>query len=66
VTQSSFCDIFIFVCDILIITYETFIFVCDILIIIYDILITRKNCFRYLKLVSSLNAAICTTISYTL
>jgi hypothetical protein len=27
---------------------------------------TRKNCFRYLKLISSLNAAICTTISYTL
>jgi hypothetical protein len=27
---------------------------------------TRKNCFRYLKLMSSLNAAICTTISYTL
>ena len=29
-------------------------------------LITRKNCFRYLKLMSPLNAAICTTISYTL
>jgi hypothetical protein len=28
--------------------------------------ITRKNCFRYLKLMSPLNAAICTTISYTL
>jgi hypothetical protein len=28
--------------------------------------ITRKNCFRYLKLMSSLNAAIWTTISYTL
>jgi acyl-CoA thioesterase FadM len=27
---------------------------------------TRKNCFRYLKLTSPLNAAICTTISYTL
>jgi hypothetical protein len=27
---------------------------------------TRKNCFRYLKLMSTLNAAICTTISYTL
>jgi hypothetical protein len=27
---------------------------------------TRKNCFRYLKLMSSLNVAICTTISYTL
>ena len=27
---------------------------------------TRKNCFRYLKLMSLLNAAICTTISYTL
>jgi hypothetical protein len=26
---------------------------------------TRKNCFRYLKLMSPLNAAICTTISYT-
>ena len=26
----------------------------------------RKNCFRYLKLMSPLNAAICTTISYTL
>jgi hypothetical protein len=25
----------------------------------------RKNCFRYLKLMSPLNAAICTTISYT-
>jgi hypothetical protein len=25
---------------------------------------TRKNCFRYLKLMSPLNAAICTTISY--
>ena len=34
-------------------------FVCDILII-------RKNCFRYLKLMSHLSAAICTTISYTL
>jgi hypothetical protein len=30
------------------------------------IIITRKNCFRYLKLMSPLNAAICTTISYTL
>ena len=28
--------------------------------------LTRKNCFRYLKLISPLNAAICTTISYTL
>ena len=28
--------------------------------------ITRKNCFRYLKLMSPLNVAICTTISYTL
>jgi hypothetical protein len=27
---------------------------------------TRKNCFRYQKLMSPLNAAICTTISYTL
>ena len=27
---------------------------------------TRKNCFRYLKLMSPLNVAICTTISYTL
>jgi hypothetical protein len=27
---------------------------------------TRKNCFRYLNLISPLNAAICTTISYTL
>ena len=27
---------------------------------------TRKNCFRYLKLMSPLNAAICTTLSYTL
>jgi hypothetical protein len=27
---------------------------------------TRKNCFRYLKLMSLLNAAICTTINYTL
>ena len=27
---------------------------------------TRKNCFRYLKLMFPLNAAICTTISYTL
>jgi len=27
---------------------------------------TRKNCFRYLKLMSSLNAAICTTISYNI
>ena len=26
----------------------------------------RKNCFRYLKPMSPLNAAICTTISYTL
>ena len=31
-----------------------------------DKAITRKNCFRYLKLMSPLNAAICTTISYTL
>ena len=30
------------------------------------IITTRKNCFRYLKLMSPLNAAICTTISYTL
>jgi hypothetical protein len=29
-------------------------------------ILTRKNCFRYLKLMSPLNAAICTTISYTL
>ena len=28
--------------------------------------LTRKNCFRYLQLMSPLNAAICTTISYTL
>ena len=28
--------------------------------------VTRKNCFRYLKLISPLYAAICTTISYTL
>jgi hypothetical protein len=28
--------------------------------------VTRKNCFRYLKLMSPLNVAICTTISYTL
>ena len=28
--------------------------------------LTRKNCFRYLKPMSPLNAAICTTISYTL
>ena len=27
---------------------------------------TRKNCFRHLKLMSPLNVAICTTISYTL
>ena len=27
---------------------------------------TKKNCFRYLRLMSPLNAAICTTISYTL
>ena len=27
---------------------------------------TRKNCFRYLKFMSPLNAAICITISYTL
>ena len=27
---------------------------------------TRKNCFRYVNLMSPLNAAICTTISYTL
>ena len=27
---------------------------------------TRKNCFRYLKFMSPLNTAICTTISYTL
>ena len=32
----------------------------------YILRITRKNCFRYLKLMSPLNAAICTTISYTL
>ena len=32
----------------------------------YKIKSTRKNCFRYLKLMSPLNAAICTTISYTL
>ena len=29
-------------------------------------ILTRKNCFRYLKLMSPLNVAICTTISYTL
>ena len=28
--------------------------------------LTMKNCFRYLKLMSPLNEAICTTISYTL
>ena len=28
--------------------------------------LTMKNCFRYLKLMSPLNVAICTTISYTL
>ena len=28
--------------------------------------LTRKNCFRYLKLMFPLNAAICTTISYKL
>ena len=28
-------------------------------------IIPRKNCFRYLKLMSPLYAAICTTISYT-
>jgi hypothetical protein len=27
---------------------------------------TRKNCYRYLKLTSPLNVAICATISYTL
>jgi hypothetical protein len=32
----------------------------------YILRITRKNCFRYLKFMSPLNAAICTTISYTL
>ena len=32
----------------------------------YHIALTRKNCFRYLKLTSPLNVAICTTISYTL
>jgi hypothetical protein len=32
----------------------------------YKTITTRKNCFRYLKLMSPLNAAICTTISYTL
>ena len=42
-----------------------------ILVIMYvstlkTVVITRKNCFRYLKLMSPLNAAICTTISYTL
>jgi hypothetical protein len=30
------------------------------------LILTRKNCFRYLKLMSPLNVAICTTISYTL
>ena len=29
-------------------------------------MLTRKNSFKYLKLMSPLNAAICTTISYTL
>ena len=29
-------------------------------------ILTKKNCFRYLKLMSPLNVAICTTISYTL
>jgi hypothetical protein len=29
-------------------------------------ILTRKNCFRYLKLMSPLNVTICTTISYTL
>ena len=33
---------------------------------VQDQLKTRKNYFRYLKLMSPLNAAICTTISYTL
>ena len=33
---------------------------------IYMSIITRKNCFRYLKLMSPLNAAICTTKNYTL
>jgi hypothetical protein len=28
------------------------------------LMLTRKNCFRYLKLMSPLNAAICTTISW--
>ena len=35
-------------------------------ILISNLMITRKNCFRYLKLMSPLNVAICTTISYTL
>jgi hypothetical protein len=29
-------------------------------------ILTRKNCFRYLKLMSPLNVTICTTISYIL
>ena len=33
---------------------------------VQDQLKTRKNCFRYLKLRSPLNAAIFTTIGYTL
>ena len=33
---------------------------------VQDQLKTRKNYFRYLKLMSPLIAAICTTISYTL
>ena len=31
-----------------------------------DVVKTKKNCFRYLKLMSPLNVTICTTISYTL
>ena len=36
------------------------------IILVQNLELTRKNCFRYLKLMSPLNAAICTTISYTL
>jgi hypothetical protein len=32
----------------------------------FNLIKTRKNCFRYLKLMSPLHAAICTSISYTL
>jgi hypothetical protein len=37
----------------------------DNLILVSSAIETRKNCFRYLKLMSPLNTAICTTISYT-